>query len=74
MRVQEEYRGRGLAKAVTSNLFRLHLPKFGPERIAHADVALDNIQSQGVCKSLGGAEGWIVYWFIFPYGIYLTVS
>ena len=28
----------------------------------HADVALDNVESNAVCRSLGGQASWIVYW------------
>lgn len=28
----------------------------------HADVAIDNVESNAVCRSLGGKASWIVYW------------
>jgi hypothetical protein len=58
---QEEYRGRGLAKAVASKLFRENVTDFAQDGLAHADVGFENLQSQGVCKSLNGRVGWSVY-------------
>jgi hypothetical protein len=58
---QEEYRGRGLAKAVASKLFREHVTDFAQDGLTHADVGFENLQSQGVCKSLNGTVGWSVY-------------
>ena len=58
---QEEYRGRGLAKAVASKLFRENVTDFAQDGLAHADVGFENLQSQGVCKSLNGTVGWSVY-------------
>ncbi len=31
----------------------------------HADVAVDNLQSQGMCMSLKGAAGWSIYCMFF---------
>jgi hypothetical protein len=69
---EEAYRGKGLAKAVTSRLFREEVSVFAgqhgdglvenDDRWAHADVALDNVGSQGVARSLGGTVGWDVHW------------
>jgi RimJ/RimL family protein N-acetyltransferase len=56
---QEEYRGRGLAKAVASRLLREKV--LGGDGLASADVSVDNIQSRAVCKSLGGIPSWSVY-------------
>jgi hypothetical protein len=62
---QVNYRGQGLAKAIASNLFRNYVPKFSPnDGLAHADVGMENLQSQGVCNSLGGKAGWIVHWYV----------
>lgn len=65
LHVEPEYRGRGLAKAMGRKLFREAVGAFGDELggLAHADVALENSESNGVCKSLGGVdEGWRVHW------------
>ncbi|KAI1486226.1 hypothetical protein F5X96DRAFT_682182 [Biscogniauxia mediterranea] len=59
---EKQYRGKGLAKAVAVKLLRDHLKDYGDEEYGWADVAPDNLQSQGVCKSLGGKIGWQVSW------------
>jgi hypothetical protein len=53
---QEEYRGRGIAKAIVLKLFHDKTSDFDPEKLHHADVVTRNLQSQGVCKSLGGIQ------------------
>jgi len=70
LHVEEEYRGRGLAKKLAANLFRTALPEAydmtgEPEGgYAHADVALTNAASKGVCLSLGAKNpnNWEVCW------------
>lgn len=62
MFTQENYRGQGLAKAVARKVIIERTTEYGPERLSHADVATDNLQSQGVCKSLGGKAEFRVYW------------
>lgn len=68
---EPEYRGKGFAKVLARKLFREG--GFGDEsknveeevdggRWAHADVALDNLSSQAVCKALGGEGAWNVVW------------
>jgi hypothetical protein len=69
---EPEYRGKGFAKVLARKLFREG--GFGGEvkhseqdevdggRWAHADVAVDNLSSQGVCKGLGGEGAWNVVW------------
>ncbi|RFU25339.1 hypothetical protein B7463_g10998, partial [Scytalidium lignicola] len=59
---EEEYRGKGLAKAVAQKLFRERVKDFGPDGFCHADVAEDNMRSQGVCRSLKGSAVWTTYW------------
>ncbi|KAI0409749.1 hypothetical protein F4802DRAFT_593386 [Xylaria palmicola] len=51
---EEPFRGRGIAKAVAVRLFRDHLKEFGDDGYGWADVAADNAQSRGVCRSLNG--------------------
>lgn len=58
---QEAYRGQGFAKAVALKLFQEKSADFASDGLYHADVAFDNLQSQGVCKSLGGTVKWSVY-------------
>lgn len=67
LHVEAGFRGRGLAKAVVGRLFREHLGVFGEVELeeegwAHSDVAVENWESRGVAKSLGGTEGWEVFW------------
>ncbi|KAK5628079.1 hypothetical protein RRF57_003794 [Xylaria bambusicola] len=58
---EEPYRGRGIAKAVAVKLLRDHLGDYGAY-IGWADVAPDNVQSQGVCRSLNGKPLWQISW------------
>ncbi|EJD52868.1 hypothetical protein AURDEDRAFT_181369 [Auricularia subglabra TFB-10046 SS5] len=64
LHVEPAYRGRGLAKAVGRRVLHDGVARFGDALggLAHADVAVENAESNGVCRSLGGAEGWTVYW------------
>ena len=65
LHVEEEYRGRGLAKAVTTKLLREKMGGFweaGLKRWAHGYVVVGNRESEGMCRSLGGWEGSRVYW------------
>ncbi|PSK60119.1 hypothetical protein B9Z65_1017 [Elsinoe australis] len=73
LHVEEVYRGRGLAKKLARMVWKKHLHLYVDkhveegakvdERWAHADVALSNGPSNGVCKSLGGYTHWADYWF-----------
>ncbi|RDI89754.1 hypothetical protein Vi05172_g283 [Venturia inaequalis] len=68
---EPEYRGKGFAKVLARKLFReggygdeakdTH-EEIDDEKWAHADVALDNVSSQGVCRGLGGEGAWNVVW------------
>ncbi|KAK5172138.1 uncharacterized protein LTR77_003776 [Saxophila tyrrhenica] len=65
LHVEEPYRGQGLAKALTTKLFREEMGRFwkdGGENLAHGYVIDGNKQSEGMCRSLGGKSGWWVYW------------
>ncbi|OMP87294.1 hypothetical protein BK809_0007380 [Diplodia seriata] len=65
LHVEPEYRGKGLAKAMGRKIFQEGWDAFGDDLngLAHADVALENAESNGVCKSLGGTDqDWHVYW------------
>ena len=70
LHVEPEYRGLGLAKSLSLQLFGDDMDSFWQhnpdqvkderqslltERYGHADVATDNGPSNGVCKSLGGS-------------------
>ncbi|KAI3329128.1 hypothetical protein HD806DRAFT_530532 [Xylariaceae sp. AK1471] len=61
---EELYRGKGIAKAVAVRVLRDHLKDYGDEGHGYgwADVAPDNTQSQGVCRSLGGQAKWQISW------------
>ncbi|KAI1779871.1 hypothetical protein F4818DRAFT_156531 [Hypoxylon cercidicola] len=59
---EEEWRGRGFAKAVAVKLWRERLKEYDDEGYCWADVAPDNIGSQMVCKSLGGKVAWSISW------------
>ncbi|KAK9770639.1 hypothetical protein SCAR479_12715 [Seiridium cardinale] len=58
------YRGQGFAKAVAIKLMQDHLKDYGGDDYCAADVAPDNAQSQGVCRSLGGNIMWTVSWSV----------
>ncbi|EMR61475.1 putative gnat family protein [Eutypa lata UCREL1] len=62
LHVEPQYRGKGLAKAVAVKILREHLKDYGDEGYGWADVAPDNLSSQGVCKSLGGKIAWTINW------------
>ncbi|KAI0459434.1 hypothetical protein F5B21DRAFT_301871 [Xylaria acuta] len=59
---EEPYRGRGIAKAVAVKVLQDHLKDFSDDGHGWADVAPDNIQSQGVCRSLNGQVKWQISW------------
>ncbi|KAG8164759.1 hypothetical protein KVR01_005034 [Diaporthe batatas] len=62
LHVEEPYRGKGMAKAVATKVLREH--SFGDDGWGSADVHVDNAQSQGVCKALGGEKGWKNCWTV----------
>jgi len=60
-----EYRGRGIAKAVTSKILGEWAGLAVDERgsaWAHANVYERNVQSISVCRSVGGQAMWKTYW------------
>jgi ribosomal protein S18 acetylase RimI-like enzyme len=74
LHVEPAYRGLGLAKSLSLKLFSedmgtycQHDPTFTEAThvmgsYAHADVAVDNKSSQGVCEGLGGKWYFEVFW------------
>ena len=66
LHTETEYRGKGIAKAVAVKIFREHAPALAVDRHgnswAHADVYMGNLQSETVCKSLGGQPMVKIYW------------
>ncbi|KAI1134534.1 hypothetical protein F5Y05DRAFT_422160 [Hypoxylon sp. FL0543] len=59
---EEEYRGKGFAKAVAVKILRDHLKDYDDDGRCWADVAPDNPKSQAVCRSLGGKVAWAASW------------
>ncbi|KAK4565276.1 hypothetical protein LTR86_003893 [Recurvomyces mirabilis] len=67
LHVEPSYRNRGLAKALTTKLFRENMSGFwegGAEETkwAHGYVVVGNEASSGMCRSLGGRSEWECYW------------
>lgn len=66
LHTEPDYRGRGIAKAVAAKIFREDAPGLAVDEQgnawSHADVYLGNVQSEGVCGSLGGQALWKDYW------------
>ncbi|CAO2656694.1 Nn.00g054970.m01.CDS01 [Neocucurbitaria sp. VM-36] len=67
LHTEEEYRGKGIAKAVAAKIFRQYAPGLAVDEVgntawSHADVYVGNMQSESVCRSLGGKAMWRCYW------------
>lgn len=66
LHTEPEYRGRGVAKAVAAKIFREHAPGLAVDEKgnawAHADVYAGNVQSESVCRSLGGKASAKIFW------------
>ncbi|KAF1836654.1 hypothetical protein BDW02DRAFT_566746 [Decorospora gaudefroyi] len=66
LHTEEAYRGKGIAKAVAAKLFRQYAAGLAVDEEgnawSHADVYAGNIQSESVCKSLGGKALWKCFW------------
>jgi GNAT superfamily N-acetyltransferase len=66
LHTEPEFRGRGIAKAVAAKIFRECAPKLAVDDQgavwAHADVYKGNMQSEAVCRSLGGHAAWKIFW------------
>ncbi|KAK3648097.1 hypothetical protein LTR56_002575 [Elasticomyces elasticus] len=73
LHVEPEWRGRGLAKAVATKLFRECMDGFWEAQIqtkfAHGFVQVGNEASARVCKSLGGRSQWECYWVRIDLGV-----
>lgn len=58
LHTEEAYRGRGIAKAVAVRLLKKHAVGLAVDNDghawSHADVYMGNVQSESVCRSLGG--------------------
>ncbi|KAF1948804.1 hypothetical protein CC80DRAFT_451932 [Byssothecium circinans] len=66
LHTEAEYRGKGIAKAVAAKIFREHAPELAVDgegnAWAHADVYEGNVQSESVCRSLGGHPSVRIFW------------
>ncbi|KAK4499048.1 hypothetical protein PRZ48_009560 [Zasmidium cellare] len=65
LHVEPEWRGKGLAKKITTKLFKDKMERFweeGVPRIAHDYIIKGNMASVGVSNSIGGKSDWDVYW------------
>ncbi|RMZ66655.1 gnat family [Pyrenophora seminiperda CCB06] len=66
LHTEEAYRGKGIAKAVVARLFRQYAHELAVDNHAnvwvHADVYTGNVQSESVCRSLGGKPLWKCFW------------
>ncbi|KAH7379313.1 hypothetical protein DE146DRAFT_311470 [Phaeosphaeria sp. MPI-PUGE-AT-0046c] len=66
LHTERDYRGKGIAKAVAAKICREHAPGLAVDNEgnawSHADVYMGNVQSEGVCRSLGGQALWKDYW------------
>ncbi|PSR81699.1 hypothetical protein BD289DRAFT_484282 [Coniella lustricola] len=65
LHVEEPFRGQGIAKAIATTILREHT--FGDDSWGSAEVHVDNVQSQGVCRSLGGKKGLQICWSAINY-------
>lgn len=64
LHVEPPYRGSGLAKLIASKIMRDHIRDYGPDGWGAADVFVQNTQSQGVCRSIGGTKWWTLSWAV----------
>jgi hypothetical protein len=73
LHTEPEQRGKGIAKAVAAKIMRECAPGLAVDDMgnawSHADVYLGNIQSESVCRSLGGKALWKDYWVRIDLGM-----
>lgn len=66
LHTEPEWRGKGIAKAVAVRIFKDHAHGIAvdndQEAWAHADVYVGNVQSESVCRSLGGRPSVRILW------------
>jgi hypothetical protein len=66
LHTEEAWRGKGIAKAVAAKLMRQYAPGIAVDDAgnawSHADVYVGNVQSESVCRSLGGNALWKCFW------------
>ena len=65
LHVEAEWRGKGLAKAISTKLFKDKMSNFwenGEKQLAHGYVIAGNKPSEATCRSLGAKREWECYW------------
>jgi ribosomal protein S18 acetylase RimI-like enzyme len=66
LHTEPEYRGKGIAKAVAARIFREYAPELALDdegtAWAYGNVYVGNVQSEAVCRSLGGESMWKTFW------------
>ncbi|KNG46514.1 hypothetical protein TW65_06740 [Stemphylium lycopersici] len=66
LHTEEAYRGKGIAKAVAVRLLQTYATGLAVDNEghdwSHADVYMGNVQSESVCRSLGGVAYWKCFW------------
>ncbi|OAG09055.1 uncharacterized protein CC84DRAFT_1142240 [Paraphaeosphaeria sporulosa] len=66
LHTEPKWRGKGIAKAVAVKIFKEHAPGLAVDdeqnAWAHADVYVGNVQSESVCRSLGGKPSVKILW------------
>lgn len=66
LHTEEDYRGKGIAKAVAARTISKYAPGSAVDSDgnawSHADVYVGNVQSESVCRSLGGQPLWRHFW------------
>lgn len=66
LHTEPEWRGKGIAKSVAAGIIGECAPGLAVDEQgtawSHADVYVDNKQSESVCRSLGGRATWQHYW------------
>ena len=66
LHTEPEYRGKGIAKAVAAKIINENASGLAMDdngnAWSHADVYVGNVQSERVCRSLGGRAMWKHFW------------
>jgi GNAT superfamily N-acetyltransferase len=72
LHTEPEYRGKGVAKAVAARIFREFAPELAVDdqgtAWAYGNVYVGNVQSEAVCRSLGGEPLWRIFWIRISLG------
>lgn len=66
LHTEPDWRGKGIARSVAASLISECAPGLAVDENgtawSHADVYVDNVQSERVCRGLGGRAMWQHYW------------